>query len=121
MRSTKTLALALLLGLLCLAQQAQAGAILPVTGDYTVTEQVRSRERLGIRLRTAHNGNQTQNWLWLRPSTRVSMRHYNADGSYWDETLSYEKAWQVLTPGRKFRVHAARDWDGTLVAHQIWL
>jgi hypothetical protein len=108
----------LILGLL-LASQATA-AILSVTGEYTVTEQVRSRERLGIRLRDADNGGRTQNWLWLNPDTKVCVRHFQGNGTFWDEVVSYEKAWRVLTPGTQFRVAAGRDWDGTLTAHKIW-
>ena len=77
-------------------------------------------ERLGIRLRDADNGGQTQNWLWLKPETRVSVRHFTGNGTYWDEVLNGDQAWRVLTPGKNIRVHAGRDWDGTLTAHQIW-
>lgn len=110
----------LLLLALLLTIPAQA-AILRVTGDYTITEQVRSRERLGIRLRDADNGGRTQNWLWLKPDTKISMRHFVGNGTFWDEVISYDKAWRVLTPGTQFRVEAGRDWDGTLTAHKIWL
>lgn len=119
MRSVKSFAVALTLGCLLLTTYAQA-AILSVTGDYTVTTQVRSRERLGIRLRDADNGGRTQNWLWLKPETRVSVRHFTGNGTYWDEVLNGDQAWRVLTPGKNIRVHAGRDWDGTLTAHQIW-
>jgi hypothetical protein len=102
-----------------LSQLAQA-QLLYVTGDYVVTEQVRSRERIGVALQDANNGGKTQNWLWLKPETKVVLRHWTGS-TFWDEELSYERAWQVLTPGRKFRLHAGRDWDGTLVAKKIWM
>lgn len=116
----KSFMLALTVGVILLAMQAQA-AVLTVTGEYRVTEQVRSRERLGIALRDANNGGQTQNWLWLNDDTKVCVRHFTGNGTFWDEIVSVNRAWQLLTPGTNFRVQAGRDWDGTLTAHKIWL
>lgn len=113
-------ALALTVGFLFLMMQAQA-AILTVTGEYRVTEQVRSRERLGIALRDANNGGRTQNWLWLNDDTKISVRYFTGNGTFRDEIVSLNRAWQLLTPGTNFRVQAGRDWDGTLTAHKIWL
>lgn len=120
MHAIRTSLVALALGFLFLTSWAQA-QILYATGDYQVTEQVRSRERLGVALQNADNGGKTQNWLWLKPDTKIVMRHNNANGTFHDEVVGYERAWQVMTPGRKFRLNAGRDWDGTLVALKIWM
>lgn len=109
----------LILLLLVLAGHAHA-ALLDVTGEYVVTEQVRERERLGIALRDADNGGRTQNWLWVNEDTKVCVRYNMGNGTFRDEVFYGDDAWRLLPPGTQFKVHAGRDWDGTLTAYKIW-
>lgn len=106
-----------LLSLLALPGLAQ---MLLVTGDYRVTDVDQSEQRIGIALRE-DDPNERQNWVYIRPDTKINVRRSLSGGAFRDDLVTFQEAWSVIRKGSKLRVHGGRDWDGTIVAKKIWM
>lgn len=112
----RTLLLALV-ALLVLPSYAQ---LLMVTGEYRVVETDRPEHRIGIALRE-DDPSVRQNWVYVDLDTQISQRQSIGGGAYRDVQLGRDQMWNLMTKGRKFRVHGGRDWNGTIVAKKIWM
>ena len=102
-----------------MSSPAQA-QILSVTGDYRVTDVDRGQQRIGIALRD-DNPNHRENWVYIKPDTRIILRQFIGHGAFKDYDISFNEAWTVIHKGTKLRVHGGRDWDRSIVAYKIWM
>lgn len=108
-----------LVALLVWAGQAQA-QILMVTGEYQVTNVDRDEQRIGIALR-GDDPNVRQNWVYIKPDTKIVRRVWLRGGAFRDEVMSWNGFFDYVRKGTKLRVHGGRDWDGSIDAKKIWL
>ena len=94
--------------------------LLTVTGEYRITEVDRGGQRIGVAFRK-DNPKRTQNWVYIRPDTRVNLRRSLGRGVFRDEVLNYENSWNEFRVGRPIKLHGGRGWDGTISAKKIWM
>lgn len=114
--------LALCLGVLfAYAPQASAQLVV-VESQYRVVEVDRAENRIGVALPDANPGVE-QTWVYIKPDTRGSMRHYQGDGLFRDEQLSTTGILDAAAAreGQLIKIHGGRDWDGSINAKAVWM
>ena len=80
------------------------------------------RERIGVALPNA-NPHVRQSWVYIKPSTRGSVRKYLGHGAFRDKELGMNQIIDeaIHHKGDVFQVYGGRDWDGSIDAHTVWL
>lgn len=116
-RSLFSLPLLLLLFLAASPAQAQ---MLSVTGEYRVTDVDRAGQKIGIALRT-DDPNKRQNWVYVKPETKIIKRKFLKGGVFQDEVMSFNGFFDYVKKGTLLRVQGGRDWDRSIHAKKIWL
>ncbi|MBI3928160.1 MAG: hypothetical protein HY319_21635 [Armatimonadetes bacterium] len=103
------------------ADPAQSQLVL-VTSRYRVVNIDQAEQRIGIALEDA-NPNKRQNWLYIKPDTRISKRSYYGNGLFRDEMITFNGVWTEMSrrKGKLIKIHGGRDWDGSIDAKSIWL
>lgn len=106
--------------LVALATGWAQAQILMVTGDYRVTDVDRAGQRVGIALRE-DDPNERQNWLYIKPDTKIVKRNFYRNGTFRDEVMTFNGFFDYVQKGTLLRVHGGRDWDGSIDAKKIWM
>ena len=99
-----------------------AAQLLHVDSDYRIVSVDAAQERIGVALPNA-SPTVRQNWLYIGPDTRGSVRQYLGNGTFRDREIRGE---QIISAaehhrGELFKVYGGRDWDGSIDAHSVWL
>lgn len=99
-----------------------AAQLLHVDSDYRIVSVDTAQERIGVALPNA-SPNVRQNWLYVGPDTRGSLRQYLGNGTFRDREIRGE---QIISAaehhrGDLLKVYGGRDWDGSIDAHTVWL
>jgi hypothetical protein len=116
----RTLFLTVSLFLLVAALGPAQAQLLSVTGEYIVTNVDQAGQRVGIALRDA-NPNVRQNWVYVKPDTRIIKRVFLPGGVFKDEVWHFNDFFAHVKKGTKFRVEGGRDWDKSIHAKKIWM
>lgn len=106
--------------LVLLVHIAAWAALVEVDTTYRVTEVKQAERIFGIALLT-DDPNETQNDVYLEPDTKIYRVIKFKNGLTKDYPVEQAKFFTILRKGDIVRVHAGRDWDGSLRAYQIWL
>lgn len=112
------MAMSLLLFLVA-AGPAQA-QLLSVTGEYRITNVDQAGQRVGVALRDA-DPNIRQNWVYIKPDTRIVKRTFLPGGVFKDENWTFNGFFEKARKGMKIKVEGGRDWDKSIHAKKIWL
>ncbi len=102
------------------ATGAANAQILSVTGEYRVTNVDRAGQRFGIALRDA-NPNKRQNWVYVKPGTRIVRRIFLPGGVFRDEIMSFNGFFDYARKGTLLKVEGGRAWDKSIHAKKIWM
>lgn len=116
------------LGLGVLASSALMGAekveaqLISVESQYRIVEVDRTENRIGIALPDA-SPNERQNWVYIKPDTRGSMRQYMGNGTFRDESMSPNGVLNAAEDrvGGLIKINGGRDFDGSIDAKKIWM
>ncbi len=110
----------LLFLLLVFAAAPAQAQLLNVTGEYRVTEVDRANQRVGVALREA-NPNKRQNWIYIKPDTKIVKRAFLKNGTFKDEIWTFNGFFDYAKKGTMLRVEGGRDWDKSIHAKKMWL
>lgn len=116
----RTLLLTVSLFFLSLGLAPAQAQLLSVTGEYIVTNVDRSGQRVGIALRDA-DPNVRQNWVYVKPDTRIVKRKFLSGGVFKDEVWHFNDFFAYVKKGTKLKVEGGRDWDKSIHAKKIWM
>lgn len=107
---------------LIVCAEPSTAQLLYVTGRYRVVDVDPAGGRIGVALPNA-NPHHRQNWVYIKPKTRVVKREYLGDGTFRDEFITYQGVWKAMERhvGDVIKVHGGRDWDGSINAEKIWM
>lgn len=106
--------------LVCLIQLAASAALVEVDTTYRVTKIKHQDRTFGIAL-LQDDPEDTQNEVWVEENTKIWRVLKLKDGTTKEVPMTTAKFFVNLRKGDILRVHAGRDWDGSLHAYEIWL
>ena len=103
--------------LAAVALPAQAQLIL-VAGDYRIVALEQNNERVAVAL-PEDNPAVSQNWIYVSPSTDVTLRITNGEGWFKEERLNFYQFFERAKKGEVIKVNGGRRWDGAITAKTI--
>ena len=110
----------LLLLLLVFAAAPAQAQLINATGEYRVVEVDRGNQRVGVALREA-NPNKRQNWIYIKPDTKIVKRNFLKNGTFKDEIWTFNGFYDYAKKGTMLRAEGGRDWDKSIHAKKMWL
>lgn len=96
--------------------------LVSVESQYRIIEVDRAENRIGIALPDAPAG-ERQNWVYIKPDTKASMRQSFGNGMFRDEHMTPNGVLDAASSrvGGMMKVNGGRDFDGSIDAKKIWM
>lgn len=114
--------LSVLAGGALLGSEKVEAQLVTVESQYRIVEVDRAENRIGIALPDA-NPNERQNWVYIKPDTRASMRQYMGNGTFRDESMTPNGVMNAAEThvGELIKINGGRDFDGSIDAKKVWM
>jgi hypothetical protein len=96
--------------------------LVSVESKYRIIEVDRAENRIGIALPDA-SPTERQNWVYIKPDTRGSMRQNLGNGSFRDEVMTPNGVLNAAESriGGWMKINGGRDFDGSIDAKKVWM